>query len=362
VVLKHHHAPDPRLAEQPAPSVVEAFPVGKQVVYCGSGPNFGGLGKVSGHVTDPASSEVRLLVDLEVPSSHPTFGNQIALRSADKTFHFSEVSRRLNISPKVLSKVQRPYNYLLCFVKCLHSTQITASVYIQWQNKKLNVGLRIKFTRKNKQVIGYTERIETPSNHPGAPNRTFWVLTSKALDLVREYTEKFPDLFDALEQDDAQDVEVYTPEMLFPNGDHEKRLSEIDQWLKSRESNGLPRVPVGSKALPDEAVKAIERESDQWVAREAEKQPKIVKVECASGVLLSPLSDVPVPDDENEVVVTPSAQLGDRVMNLLDNGPIPFSWTGTVTAIVGGFLEIVFDKPFMGGSNMNRRFVLERIR
>jgi hypothetical protein len=47
--------------------------------------------------------------------------------------------------------------------------------------------------------------------------------------------------------------------------------------------------------------------------------------------------------------------LGERVMNLRDNGPIPFGLKGTVTGIVSNLLEIVFDEEFLGGTNLGNR-------
>lgn len=47
--------------------------------------------------------------------------------------------------------------------------------------------------------------------------------------------------------------------------------------------------------------------------------------------------------------------LGERVMNLRDNGPIPFGLKGTVTGIVNNLLEVVFDEEFLGGTNLGNR-------
>ncbi len=53
------------------------------------------------------------------------------------------------------------------------------------------------------------------------------MFTAKAVELIREFKEKFPDLFEAMEMDDAQDVEVFSPEQLFRNGNHVERLAEV---------------------------------------------------------------------------------------------------------------------------------------
>lgn len=96
-------------------------------------------------------------------------------------------------------------------------------------------------------MLGYTQRIETPG--PGGVSRGYWMYSAKAMELVSEFMNKFPDLFEALEADDAQEIEVFSLEMLFPSGNGPKRIAEIEEWLKRLETNNLRRVPIGSKVL-----------------------------------------------------------------------------------------------------------------
>lgn len=56
-------------------------------------------------------------------------------------------------------------------------SKVTASVYTQYQNRKINIGLRIKFTRKMQQVLGYTQRIETQPATDTSPGRGYWMLS-----------------------------------------------------------------------------------------------------------------------------------------------------------------------------------------
>jgi 5'-3' exoribonuclease 1 len=270
-------------------------------------------------------------VELEVPPPPPTFGRRIALQTQENFYHLSDVSRRLNISPKVLSK-------------------ITASVYAQHQNRKINIGLRIKFTRKGQQMLGYTQRIETPSSN--GISRGYWMYSAKALDLVYQFMQRFPDLFQALEAEDAQEIEVFSPEMLFPNGNAAARMTEVEEWLKHLETNNLQRVPIGSKAMPKEAVKTVEEESNRYVANNNARKKKLITIESTTNLLATPLSDIPTTDEESAQT---DISLGERVMNLRDNGPIPFGLKGTVTGIVSNLLEIVFDEEFLGGTNLGDR-------
>lgn len=96
-------------------------------------------------------------------------------------------------------------------------------------------------------MLGYTQRIETPGQ--GGISRGYWMYSAKAMELVSQFMNKFPDLFDALEADEAQEIEVFSPEMLFTGGNASERLAEVEEWLKHLETNNLRRVPIGSKVF-----------------------------------------------------------------------------------------------------------------
>eukprot|EP00005_Dracoamoeba_jomungandri_P010120 CAMPEP_0174266432 /NCGR_PEP_ID=MMETSP0439-20130205/30202_1 /TAXON_ID=0 /ORGANISM="Stereomyxa ramosa, Strain Chinc5" /LENGTH=1547 /DNA_ID=CAMNT_0015353391 /DNA_START=52 /DNA_END=4695 /DNA_ORIENTATION=- len=334
VTLKYHHSPDPKLQECEAPALQDRFPVGSTVVYLGGGKGHGGIATVLDHLPKDKEMKEKVLVEVTVPNYLPPFHISPALQ--DKYYSFAEMSRRLSISPKVLSKV-------------------TASVYTQFQNRKINIGLRLKFTRKGQQVLGYTQKVQTqPPNEGESFGRGYWLLSQKSYDLVELFKKKFPELFESMERDDAQEVEVFMPEELFPNGDHAEKIREVDQWLRSLESNNLPRVPVGSKTVSSAAMKAIEKQSNRYAASQAKQKVQKVKLEVSPKTLLNPISeDTQVENDTTFGNSIP--RLGERVLNLRDCGPIPFGLTGTVVSNIDDKLEVLFDKEFIGGNNLNGR-------
>jgi hypothetical protein len=79
------------------------------------------------------------------------------------------VARRLNISPRNLSK-------------------LTGSVY--FEPGRFNLGLNIKFSGKNLQVPGYTRKLGE-----GAP----WEFSERAIQLIADYKAKFPRVFELLD-------------------------------------------------------------------------------------------------------------------------------------------------------------------
>jgi hypothetical protein len=78
------------------------------------------------------------------------------------------VARRLNISPRNLSK-------------------LTGSVY--FEPGRFNLGLNIKFSGKNLQVPGYTRKL---GDGP-------WEFSERAIQLIADYKAKFPRVFELLD-------------------------------------------------------------------------------------------------------------------------------------------------------------------
>lgn len=68
-------------------------------------------------------------------------------------------------------------------------SRITGSIYVETADgegglKNVNVGLDLKFNKKNKETPGYTRKIGTT-----------WYYTDKCTELVRQYSEQFPEVF-----------------------------------------------------------------------------------------------------------------------------------------------------------------------
>lgn len=55
-------------------------------------------------------------------------------------------------------------------------------------NSKLNIGLNLKFEAKSQKVLGYTRKGESG-----------WEYSEKAIDLIQEFKDKFPEVIDALD-------------------------------------------------------------------------------------------------------------------------------------------------------------------
>lgn len=68
-------------------------------------------------------------------------------------------------------------------------SRITGTLFLEMPNgeggfKTVNVGLDLKLNKRNKETPGYTKKIEAT-----------WYYTDKCTEMVREYSEKFPEVF-----------------------------------------------------------------------------------------------------------------------------------------------------------------------
>ncbi len=76
-------------------------------------------------------------------------------------------------------------------------------------------------------------------------------------------------------------------------------------------------------------------------------QPPTQKlIENINPTLLVPPRDDPLPLDSSNL---PFFAVGDRVVNALDNTPIPFGSRGTVVSVKGNMIDVLFDAEFIGG-------------
>ena len=93
----------------------------------------------------------------------------------------------------------------------------------------------------------------------------------------------------------------------------------------------------------------IERLADQMVAKKVSTQLKIIAVKGIPRVaLLKPLHAMSRLQNQ-------TLALGDRVMNVSDAGTVPLSAKGIVVGIQTGFVDVVFDVAFIGGTTLGSR-------
>jgi 5'-3' exoribonuclease 1 len=354
---------DARFRESGPVNLKELFPLECEAIFLGR-PHTGATVTVKGH--DEPRKEVKVLM-APVPSE-PSFGHRISVQMQERYYPLDTVSRMLDISPRVLSK-------------------LTGSLYIDPFG---NTGLNIKFTAKNQQVQGYARRTTIQrtgyrnnyhhhQQHGGynENSKETWEFSEKAVNVLGEYKARFPLFFEAIE--DFSRCESISALELFPEGREvqaETQLRAIQQWLKTLDIPHLPLVPCGSLYLSPDAIVAVEEAADKWktsyettavsrtpISRDVAPSLLLVNDVASGGGLGANNSSA-----SNEILESLGAQifsLGDRVMNLRTGGSPPFGLRGTVVEIIIGppssstpptpSLAVLFDSEFFGGLKLNSK-------
>lgn len=355
LVLWQAPAPDPRFVERGPMTLQERFPAESNVVLT-KGKYRGCLGRVVGIADDKKVGVKVLTLPPEVP-----FGLALARSVYESYITSADAARILKINPLLFGKITSS----LIFVQGNYDLGL---------NLKSQGGLCVAgFTRQRREpvssngrgaaqakkawdsgdsvlVIGSTRTI---ADQEVPEERIQWEYTPKAIRLINEYRQKFPQLFNALAKLPSE--KKYDANQVFgPNG--AEWLPLIREWLNGLESAKLPRTPISTDTMSREAVIAVEKAAD---VRNLAVRKKGFPVESLVKIPGSALyrenstgaTDVMLASDHND---NEAPELGDRIVNLCASG-IPFGARGTVVGIhkaTTGCVEVVMDEEFVGGTNL----------
>uniref|UniRef100_UPI003AAF0FFD 5'-3' exoribonuclease 1 n=1 Tax=Centroberyx gerrardi TaxID=166262 RepID=UPI003AAF0FFD len=203
--------------------------------------------------------------------------------------------------------------------------------------QKANVGLNLKFNKKNEEVPGYTKRTEKE-----------WLYSVAVEELLGEYLDRFSEVFDAVSRNSHDDV--FYEDDIWPREDQNgaEKVSEITSWLKSHPVSSISRASCDLQVLDTAIVEKIEEAVEKTKVKKATKK---VRVTVKPHLLFRPL------EQQQGVVPDPEADyhLFDRVVNIRESFSVPLGLRGTVIGIKGAereaevLYEVVFDEEFAGG-------------
>ncbi|KAG7212279.1 hypothetical protein KM043_012607 [Ampulex compressa] len=239
--------------------------------------------------------------------------------------HGSIAAQRLGISSYFLSKI----------TGVIYVTQSSAD---QKEISKFNIGLNLKFTKKNKETFGYTRK-----------ENGQWLYSVKTINLIRKYMTLYPVLFERLAENVNNDI--FDGDTLFTKGVVE--LNDVVTWLKD-ECKDMESVPCGMDILDATIVNEIEQEVDALMENK-NAQTRHVLLQVKPNLLLKPelhLCKLP-PDPESH------HYLLNRVCCIRDCFTVPLGYKGTIVGIqraetiMDTTYIILFDQPFPGGSLIN---------
>uniref|UniRef100_A0A674EEG6 5'-3' exoribonuclease 1 n=1 Tax=Salmo trutta TaxID=8032 RepID=A0A674EEG6_SALTR len=203
--------------------------------------------------------------------------------------------------------------------------------------QKANVGLNLKFNKKNEEVPGYTKRTEKE-----------WLYSDAVEELMSEYLDRFSEVFDLVSRNSHDDVfyedDIWPAE--YENG--AEKVKEITSWLKTHPVADIARASCDLQIL-DKAI--VERIEEEVVKAKVKKSSEKVRVTVKPHLLFRPL------EQQHGVVPDPDAEyhLFDRVVNVRESFSVPLGLRGTVIGIKAAdreaevLYEVVFDEEFAGG-------------
>ncbi|XP_016845549.1 5'-3' exoribonuclease 1 isoform X1 [Nasonia vitripennis] len=302
----------------------------KSVCFMLGHPHYGAMGEVTEGGVDLKSSRVKVAMRV---TSEPNF-DRVRQLQADTRMRYMPgniAAQRLGISSHLLSR-------------------ITGTVFVingegvdPAHASKYNLGLNLKFNKKNEEVPGYTKK---------DINGT-WLYSVKAVDFVKSYIQKFPELFERLEMN-LVSSDMFLREHLFPNTGAEGVDATVS-WLKEQQkARGTTTRTCGTEELETEVVQAIEKDVD--ASLEAQRQAgKSVLMQVKPHLLYKPgLNSGSVPPD-------PKAQhrFFDRIVCVRDSFTVPLGYKGTIIGVQKNenplltMYEVLFDIAFAGGLVMH---------
>uniref|UniRef100_A0A8C6NZN7 5'-3' exoribonuclease 1 n=1 Tax=Nothobranchius furzeri TaxID=105023 RepID=A0A8C6NZN7_NOTFU len=133
-------------------------------------------------------------------------------------------------------------------------SRFSGSIFIGRGSKKnpcgeqrANVGLNLKFNKKNEEVPGYTKRTEKE-----------WLYSASVQELLAEYLEKFSEVFDAVSRNSHDDV--FYEDDIWPGEDENgaEKVAEITSWLKGHPVSSISRASCDLQVLDAAIVEKIE--------------------------------------------------------------------------------------------------------
>ncbi|XP_042194963.1 5'-3' exoribonuclease 1 isoform X3 [Callorhinchus milii] len=225
-------------------------------------------------------------------------------------------------------------------------SRLTGSLFIGRGSKrnplgeqKANVGLNLKFNKKNEEVPGYTKKVGNE-----------WLYSAAVEQILSEYLERFPELFIHVAKNSQEDV--FYEDNIWAGEDENgaEKVQEIVAWLKMHPVSSLSRTSCDLNVLDSAIVEKIEDEVENC----KRKSNKKVRVTVKPHLLYRPLEQQQgvIPDQLAEY------HLFDRVVNVRENFSVPVGLRGTIIGMKTAeresdiLYEVLFDEEFLGGLAM----------
>ncbi|CAG7833351.1 unnamed protein product [Allacma fusca] len=125
-------------------------------------------------------------------------------------------------------------------------------IHLAQETKKVNVGLDLKFNKRNQKARGYTTK--DVGDRGGK-----WAYSSKTVKLVRDYVEQFPDFVKYLSSmsSNVRNVDTYLAADIFPD-DPIGKIKKMQEWVDGLGLRySVQRIDLSSDILDDDEIQII---------------------------------------------------------------------------------------------------------
>ena len=285
------------------------------------------------------------------------FTKNIIKKSEEDYINLNELANKLKVSSWALGLITSSLFVVNCSNDFDFSEDSKLADLEHW-----NIGLSLKMKSKSDRLIlpGYTRYME---NNRNLGEAVCWEFSKNAQNLLFEYKEKFPFVFESLEKYSNlysignKFFKVYE---IFSSVDNiEIKLNDVAVWINSHQISNLNFASYQSNFLSINDCRKIQ---EFIVNKNKIMKSTQIKENFTQSLILNPNY---VYQEEDSKWIPPFMpyepspfHLGDRVVNIrsTDTRFVPFGEKGTVTAISNDFIEVMFDNEFIGGSTCNGRF------
>ncbi|KAI4465247.1 3' exoribonuclease [Holotrichia oblita] len=225
------------------------FPPGSTCFMLGQ-PHYGSMGEVK--ESREATQNGRVKVAMQC-IDEPTFESIKQFEKRIKVKYMNSYDAAVKLGElMIVTTLDRMWILYILAVSRQLFTRVTGSILVSVSSRfnstedtnKVNIGLNLKFSKRNEEIPGYTKR-----------EGNLWLYSEKAIELVKAYNEFCPSLFEYLNR---YNENVYYLEDIFPGANGKERLSELSAWIKAQPYYSVERRPCGTHILEPEVVKKIQ--------------------------------------------------------------------------------------------------------
>ncbi|TNY22353.1 XRN 5'-3' exonuclease N-terminus-domain-containing protein [Rhodotorula diobovata] len=307
---------DERFIEQPPVALDVEYPAGSKVFFLGHAA-YGTPAQVMEHEED--SLAIRVAFFPGDKAENAIFKQRLAALKDAAYYPSHAVARMVGMSGLALSK-------------------ITSSLLLYGASgdQRVNVGLNLKFEAKGQKVLGFSRK----------GDNGMWEFSGKAVELIRDYKAAFPEIAHTL---DTRRGDLMRATDFFPAETVAQRMKELTAWIKEKGVRDLEKVPLYAEQLDKDAVQLIEKLEDQLTHLKTLDKIKQARIR---GI---PRQSILKPAHAPGRLRNQAFALGDRVVTVAETGSVPLSAKGVVVGIQSGFIDVVFDVQFMGGTTLGGR-------